>query len=359
MADRALADSLRQLRLPSDAIDFYSNDYLGFARSKELTELIEDEVSRHLPVLNGSTGSRLLAGNTAYAENLENTIAHYHKAEAALFFNSGYDANLGILSSLPQRGDTVIHDELAHASIIDGIRLSHANRYSFNHNNLEGLAGKLKSAKGICYVVVESVYSMDGDLAPLADIVTLCKAHNASLIVDEAHALGVFDKGLVNQMNLQDDVFARVVTFGKALGTHGAVVLGTSVLRNYLINFARSFIYTTAAPFHQLASVKAGYKLLEGSQKTIAQLKQNISTYAEMMVEAGYVSNTSAIQTVKVGGNEMTKAFADKLQKAGLDVRPILSPTVPAGTERLRICLHAFNKTDEIEQLVASIKTLR
>ncbi|WP_158828377.1 aminotransferase class I/II-fold pyridoxal phosphate-dependent enzyme [Mucilaginibacter lacusdianchii] len=345
----------RRLKSANGLIDFCSNDYLGLARSLELQHQIEQEIERHGQVLNGSTGSRLLAGNSEYAEQLETYIAGFHSSEAALLFNSGYDANLGLLSSLPQRGNTVIHDELIHASIIDGIRLSHANRFNFKHNDLESLESKLKVSKGTCYVVVESIYSMDGDLAPLKDLAQLVKKYDANLIVDEAHATGVFGKGLINESRLENEVFARIITYGKALGCHGAAVLGSAVLREYLINFARSFIYTTAAPFHQLASIKAAYQYLDMHADLNNDLFDIINYYT-CAIEGVAAVNNSPIQTVVLGSNEKAVQLANKLQSDGFDVRPILNPTVPAGSERLRICLHTYNTKNEISQLTQQIK---
>lgn len=331
---------------------------MGFARSGQLAELVKDEIARCKSAIpNGSTGSRLISGNTEYAESLEKWIADYHDAESALLFNSGYDANLGLLSSLPQRHDTVIHDEMAHASIIDGIRLSNATRYTFKHNDTDSLEQKLKAAKGLIYVVVESVYSMDGDQAPLVAISRLCKQYGAALIVDEAHALGVFGKGLVNQLNLHHDVFARVMTFGKALGAHGAVVLSSALVRDYLINFARSFIYTTAAPLHQLAAIKMGYTFLTNADALISDLHRKIELYRQLMDSPSPATqSTSAIQTIIIGGNDATRDAAQILQRKGFNVRPILSPTVAAGTERLRICLHTYNTDEQIIQLTTLLK---
>jgi 8-amino-7-oxononanoate synthase len=231
--DREAAGTLRTLKPENTLVDFCSNDYLGFARSITLKNSIVNEIARYPDSLNGSTGSRLLSGNLSYAEDLEQQIANFHQAEAGLIFNSGYDANVGLFSSLPQKGDTIICDELIHASIIDGARLSHANRYTFSHNNLESLEGKLKQAKGNCYVVIESIYSMDGDTPPILEILQLAEQYGASLIVDEAHAVGLYPAGLIAELGVQNRVFARVVTFGKALGCHGAIVLGSSLLRQY------------------------------------------------------------------------------------------------------------------------------
>ncbi|MFS2186392.1 aminotransferase class I/II-fold pyridoxal phosphate-dependent enzyme [Mucilaginibacter sp. Mucisp84] len=356
--ERQQAGTYRQLKPESSLIDFCSNDYLGFARSAVLKQSIAREVNNHPLSLNGAAGSRLLSGNIQYAEDLEDQIAAYHQSEAGLLFNSGYDANLGLLSSLAQRGDTLILDELVHASIIDGARLSYANRYSFRHNDLESLEAKLKLSKGNCYVVVESVYSMDGDVSPLVEILSLTEKYNAALIVDEAHAVGLYPKGLVCERGLQYRIFARVITFGKALGSHGAIVLGSNNLRKYLINFARSFIYTTAAPFHQLAAIKMAYQLLENSREAIFCLKKNIELFKQQ-VSTGknftLLNSDSAIQCIVLKSNEMAREAAKQLQMNNFDVRPILSPTVAQGTERIRICLHNFNTENEVTLLAVTL----
>jgi len=355
--ERKKAGNFRTLKPEgNDLIDFSSNDYLGFAHSSLLKQLIAEELGRYPDHLNGSTGSRLLSGNLQYAEELENWIANYHNHEAGLLFNSGYDANLGLFSSLPQRGDTVITDELIHASIIDGIRLSNANRYTFWHNDLASLEEKLKNAKGQIYVVIESVYSMDGDIPPISAILALVQQYSAQLIVDEAHAIGVFGKGIIDQMNLQQEVFARIITYGKAMGAHGAIVLSNNLLRDYLINFARSFIYSTAASFHQLAAVKMAYQLLNESQPEIEKLHHNINLLNQCLADFQIASESkSAINCVLVGSNEKAKYISQKLKVAGIDVRPVLSPTVAVGTERLRICMHVYNTAQQIELLANTL----
>ena len=357
--ERQAKGAYRVLKPENGLIDFCSNDYLGFARSPVLKKLIDKEMESHQDYGNGSTGSRLLSGNTVYAERLEQEIAAFHQNEAGLIYNSGYDANIGLFSSLPQKGDTIIMDELAHASIIDGARLSFANRYNFRHNDLESLEEKLKHAKGNCYVVIESIYSMDGDTSPVREILELTERYGASLIVDEAHAVGLYKRGLVYELDLQDKVFARIVTFGKALGCHGAIVLGSMLLREYLINFSRSFIYTTAAPFHQLASIKMAYRLLESAEDDIQKLKDNINLFKKLLSHNKdfiFIPSDSAIQCIILGANNKARKIAAQLQSAGLNVRPILSPTVPEGTERLRICLHTFNTKDEITLLADTLK---
>jgi 8-amino-7-oxononanoate synthase len=359
--ERKLLGNYRALRPEGNLTDFCSNDYLGFARSPFFKDDIKREIESHPQSLNGATGSRLISGNLAYAEELEKELAAFHQAKAGLLFNSGYDANVGLFSSLPQKGDTIICDELIHASIIDGARLSYANRYTFRHNDMESLEGKLKQAKGICYVVIESVYSMDGDTPPITDIVKLTEQYGAHLIVDEAHAVGLYSQGLISHLGLQHKVFARVVTFGKALGCHGAIILGSNLLRQYLINFARSFIYTTAASFHQLAAVKMAYQLVARSGADIIQLRQNIQ-YFKSNIQANnnhpLLQSDSAIQCLVLGSNDKAKQAAQQLQTAGLDVRPILSPTVAQGAERIRICLHSYNTAEEIDLLVSTINNI-
>jgi 8-amino-7-oxononanoate synthase len=252
----------RNLQYENTLYDFSSNDYLGFARSRGLKQNIMNELLGYPLSLLGATGSRLLSGNTEFAEQLEKELATIHQAENGLIFNSGYTANLALFSSVPQKNDTVICDELIHASVIDGARLSLAKRLKFRHNDLEDLEKKIKLSTGQCYVAVESVYSMDGDLADLLHIAKLCRDYDARLIVDEAHAFGVLGTGLVDLLKIQQAVFARVVTFGKALGLHGAIVLGSELLRDYLINFARPFIYSTAPSFSELLPLKLAYKHL-------------------------------------------------------------------------------------------------
>nr|WP_121273094.1 aminotransferase class I/II-fold pyridoxal phosphate-dependent enzyme [Pedobacter schmidteae] len=363
LQQRADKGILRALPSTAFPIDFSSNDYLGFARSIDLKAQIATQLAQFPLYSNGATGSRLLSGNHTFTEETEETIANFHQVEAGLIFNSGYDANTGLLSSLAQRGDTIITDELIHASLIDGARLSHANRYTFKHNDLNQLEAKLKIAKGNSYVVVESVYSMDGDLAPLIEINKLCQQYQANLIVDEAHALGIFGgygAGLVQMLGLQQDVFARIVTFGKALGGHGAIVLGSANLRAYLINFARSFVYTTAAPLHAIAATYCAYQMLAKTDYTL-QIKSKISLYQSLIKAANLntIESTSAIQTILYHHHTDAKAAAQTLQSKGLDVRAILSPTVPEGKERLRICLHLFNSDEEINTLVNELKALK
>jgi 8-amino-7-oxononanoate synthase len=358
LAERQAAGNYRTLKPESSLIDFCSNDYLGFSHSTLLKNRIDEELDKNKTALNGSTGSRLISGNLKYTEDLEKQLSVLFNSDAGLLFNSGYDANVGLFSSLPQRGDTIITDELIHASIIDGARLSYANRYIFKHNDLESLESKLKQAKGICYVVIESVYSMDGDTPPITSVLNLTEKYGAHLIVDEAHAVGLHHTGIITQLKLENRIFARIVTFGKALGCHGAIILGSNLLREYLINFARSFIYTTSAPFHQLVSIKMACELLQQSENTVDALKDNISLFKKgINTSQTYplINSESAIQCILLNNNEAAGKAAAWLQNNGLDVRAIRSPTVAAGSERIRICLHSFNTTSQVNLLTQSI----
>ena len=363
LQERTTKGLFRQLTNTTLPFDFCSNDYLGFAKSPTLKQLIEAQAKNIPNYKNGSGGSRLLSGNHPYTEETEQLVANFHKAESGLIFNSGYDANIGLLSAIPQRGDTIITDELIHASLIDGARLSHAERYKFRHNDLNDLTQKLKNAKGLIYVVVESVYSMDGDTAPLKEIVDLCKQYQAHLIVDEAHATGIFGnngQGLTVQLGLEKDVFARIVTFGKAIGIHGAIILGSTALRNYLINFSRSFIYTTAAPIHHIVAINCAYQLLMANDYP-TQITHKITLYNELLsnINLPIIKSSSAIQTILVNGNANARKAANGLQEKGFDVKAILSPTVAEGKERLRICLHTYNSDEEIRNLAEQLKTLQ
>lgn len=355
LQERKDNNSMRCLQLNNGLVDFSSNDYLGLAQSVDAKKEIANYFLENETYKIGATGSRLISGNSAFAENLENEIAQFHKAEAGLIFNSGYDANLGLFACIAQKGDTIICDENIHACIIDGARLSFAQRFTFKHNNLESLENKLKNSKGNIFIAVESVYSMDGDRAPLKEISALAQKYNANIIVDEAHAIGIIGKngeGLVQHLGLQNHIFARVVTFGKALGCHGAIVLGSNKLKNYLINFARSFIYTTALPLHSLVTIQIMYAQM-AKQKDIERLKNNISLFKSQFLNKKFelIESDSAIQCLIIPGNEECKNTALYLQQNGFDVRAILSPTVATTKERLRICLHAFNSNSEITGL--------
>ncbi|HYG38683.1 MAG TPA: 8-amino-7-oxononanoate synthase [Cytophagales bacterium] len=359
--------NLRRLSTRGAQVDFFSNDYLGLAHNIDLQNIIKEQYDAVKEKSTGATGSRLLSGNSPYYEELEIYLANIFKGETALVFNSGYTANLAIFSSIPQKGDTIIYDELIHACIKEGSRLSFANRFSFRHNDLQDLESKLLKAKGPKFVAIESVYSMDGDFAPVKEVVELCKKYEAWLIVDEAHGTGVFGEngsGWVCNLGLEQHFFIRTYTFGKAIGSHGACVVASKVVIEYLVNFARSFIYTTALPFHNLVSIRSAFDYLSRHGELQRQLQERIKFFRDKINDAknsnplfDYIDSKSAIQAILVPGNERAKNLAAKLIENGFDVRPILSPTVQEGKERIRICLHAYNSFGEIEELVKSIQT--
>lgn len=346
---RKQENAFRELKDNNHLIDFCSNDYLGFAKEIAIHQ------TNHTFESYGATGSRLISGNHSITEETEGYLANFYRSEAALIFNSGYNANVGLFQCLPQRTDTIIYDEYIHASIRDGIKLSNAKNFAFEHNDTKALEEKLNLATGLVYVVVESIYSMDGDAAPLIEIAEICKQHNATLIVDEAHAAGIFGNGLglVAELNLENDVFARIITFGKAYGCHGAAVLGNKILRDYLINYSRAFIYTTALPLQSILAIKNAHDFLLQNLSRIDKLKKLIKYFnSSLITHHPSPISESAIQCIIIPNNDKVKKLASKIEKQGFDVRPILSPTVPKGKERLRICLHSFNTKEQIDNLI-------
>jgi 8-amino-7-oxononanoate synthase len=362
---RRQQNALRQLPESNGLIDFASNDYLGFSKSEAIFSETHQYLVSHKLTQNGATGSRLISGNHPLYETTEKHLADFHEAEAALIFNSGYDANVGFFSSVPQKGDFILYDELCHASIRDGIQLSNAKAYKFPHNdpkNLEQLILRHQTGNAALYIVTETVFSMDGDTPPLEEIANICERNNAYLVVDEAHALGVFGNngaGMIRELQLQQKVFARIMTFGKGLGCHGAAVMCSSDLKDYLVNFSRAFIYTTGLSPHSVATIFMSYQHLQQRKDALEQLKNNILHFSRtknmLSLKPLFVQSKSAIQCAIIPGNEKVKNIAAQLQQKGFDVKPILSPTVPIGQERLRICLHSYNSEQEISQLLQFI----
>jgi 8-amino-7-oxononanoate synthase len=358
-------NALRQLPNATSLTDFASNDYLGWSQS----ELIFDETHQLLLDRNiknnGATGSRLLSGNHQLYTETEDFIARFHQSESALIFNSGYDANVGFFSSVPQRGDLILYDELCHASIRDGIQLSKAKAYKFNHNDFEDLEQLIqRNPNTTVYIVTETVFSMDGDCPNLEELVSVSNKYNCYLVVDEAHALGVFGEqgeGLVQMLGLQDQIFARIMTFGKGLGCHGAAIIGSLELKSYLVNFARSFIYTTGLSPHSVAAILVGYQHLEKDLIPILKLRENIVFFNQhknmLSLKPLFVRSKSAIQSAIIPGNEKVKSIANQLHQKGFDVKAILSPTVPEGQERLRFCIHSYNSTEEICEVLTLLST--
>ena len=364
---RIQSNALRSLSQDNALVDFSSNDYLGLAQSEVLFDATHRLLLERNCKKNGATGSRLLSGNHALYPETEAFIATFHQAEAALLFNSGYDANVGFFSSVPQRSDVIVYDELIHASIRDGIQLSHAKAYKFQHNDPEDLKEKLvkfQSSAANIYIVIESVYSMDGDSPNLEELVSLSEQFGCYLVVDEAHALGVFGEhgeGLIQSLGLNDRVFARIMTFGKGLGCHGAAILGSYDLKQYLINFSRSFIYTTGLSPHAVATILVAYQQLTENPAAMERLAVNIIHFNQEKNRLGlkplFVYSKSAIQCAILPGNEKVKSLAQTLQEKGFEVKPILSPTVPEGQERLRFCLHSYNSVAEISEVLSVLSS--
>jgi len=357
------ADQFRDLR-SSGGIPLCSNDYLALATHPELKDAITRAVSENARI--ASTGSRLLSGNDARWEQLESDFAAFVGAEAALYFPSGYAANIGLLSSVLKPADTVFSDAANHASLIDGIRLSHAKRVVFPHLDLNSLEDALRSVSGSGekVVVVESIFSMEGDRAPLADLADLCDRFDASLIVDEAHATGVEGnggRGLIHAAGRPASVLATVHTCGKALAAMGAFVAGSRTLRDYLINHARPFIFATALPPYCAAHVGKALELVRQADAERDRLWQLSEYLRERLRTAGFDLGTSDSQIVPLilGSNETALRFASALNAAGFDVRAIRPPTVPKGSARLRLSLNASLRIADMDALMAVLAGVR
>lgn len=392
---RARSGLLRALRVPDpSAVDFSSNDYLGISHR----QLLSVEQSKHpAPTLrSGATGSRLLSGHSSAIEELERNVATFHRAPAALLFNSGYDANLGFFSSIPQLGDVVVYDELIHASVHDGMRLgrSRENLVSFPHNSVPGLRRTIEAVlrrvadgdgehrrshtRFTIFIAVESIYSMDGDVAPLTDFLSLADEFSTvncsiALVVDEAHGVGIAGPngaGVAVEQSVHNHhrLLARIVTYGKAFGAHGACVLGSSVLRQYLVNYARPLIYSTSLPPHSVAILARAYEYMltrdaSRARETLNMRRDLFRQAAKAQLPSGVLLETgsqSPIQGILVPGNNECVAVASMLCKLGFDAYPIRSPTVPKGSERIRIIIHAHNEEKDIRALVFALaKSIR
>jgi 8-amino-7-oxononanoate synthase len=342
-------------------MDFCSNDYLGLAEDSVLAAKIAQDFNE-LPAAfrkNGSTGSRLISGHSALIEQFEKECASFHSSEAALLFSSGYDANLGLISSLAQEGDVIFCDKLLHASLIDGLRLSKAERRIFKHNNTADLIHLLDQypAETRKWIVVESVYSMDGDVAPLQALVDLKNKYQAELIVDEAHSGGVYGpegQGLVYEMGLCEEVFARVMTFGKGWGNAGAVVLGSLALKEYLVNFARPFIYSTAPTPAHVSALLSTLHYLSSQNEARQKLQENITFFRANCHSDAWGDSQTAIQTFFVTGNEAVRTKAASASEFA--IKPIVFPTVAKGKERIRITLSAKHTRTQILALIQALE---
>lgn len=350
--------TLRMLKSTQQGIDFYSNDYLGLARNRDFQNLLLKKITENPELLTGSTGSRLISGNSNIVEETERFIANEHQYEASLLFSSGYNANLALFSALLTRHDTIIVDEQIHRSVHDACKLSNAKKLKFRHNDGHDLEEILKRQTGTCYIAIESIYSMDGDIAPLKEIAEIAEKYNAGLIVDEAHAFGVFGYGLIDQHCLQSKVLATVITYGKALGSHGAAILTSHLIRAYLVNFASPFIYSTSAHDFLWMSIREGYHFLKANKDLSSKLQDTIRIFRSQELESPSSAN-SPIQAIIIPDHHQLKALNSVLHENGFLTYAVFSPSVRAGAERLRICLHSFNREDEIINLTRIIKEFK
>lgn len=349
LAKLLTTNQLRNLPLVMpNALDFSSNDYLGLARRG---------IKIPAPKIHGATGSRLLTGNTRELQNFEEWLADFHACEAALVFGSGYEANIGLISAVLDRESVLIYDALIHRSVRDACRIALGQALAFRHNDLTDLQQKLTrlhKIKSHIFVCVETIYSMDGDLCPLREIVEICAKFGANLIVDEAHSTGVFGikgEGIVQSLGLSEQVFARLHTFGKALGLCGAAVLGSKTLKQFLVNKASSLIYTTALPSFLIQVIERAYQKNREASKERQQLQKLISHFQKLQIPFQHSQNSTPIQSIFIPNTQTLLQLSNYLQKHNLLLLPIRRPTVPQGQERLRLCLHAFNSTEELDYL--------
>ena len=334
----------RALAVASGA-DFASNDYLGLASSRELKDAATAAIARDVPV--GAGGSRLLRGNHREHEALETEAAAFFGAESALFFSGGFMANVAIFSTLPKRGDLVVHDALIHASVHDGVRAGKAERAEAAHNDAQAFEDAIKDWRlaggaGTPWISVESLYSMDGDRAPLADLIAIADRHEGMLVIDEAHATGVLGpdgRGLGAELEGRPNV-VTLHTCGKALGVMGALVLGPDVLRDYLVNRCRPFIFATAPSPLSAALVRAALIICRFESGRRERLQQLVAVAGrELASRCGTTPSGSHIQPIIVGSDDRATRLAGAMQARGFDIRPVRPPTVPEGTARLRLSL--------------------
>ncbi|MFZ0332788.1 MAG: 8-amino-7-oxononanoate synthase [Candidatus Acidiferrales bacterium] len=361
---RALRDhsQFRSLDIPR-GLDLCSNDYLGLAADPRLQQAVLDAVAASSRV--ASTGSRLLSGNSRDWESIEAEFADFVGAESALYFSSGYAANLGLLSSVLRDGDIVFSDALNHASLIDGIRLSRARTIIYPHCDLRFLARALQenaSATGAKLIVTESIFSMEGDIAPLEQLLKLAETYNANLVVDEAHALGVCGpegRGIVAALPDRRRILAAVYPCGKALASCGAFVCCGTVVKDYLVNHARSFIFSTATPPYIAHQIRAALAMARAVDARRAHLRRISLALRAAVTAAGLRcgSGDTPIVPVILGSNESALRVASELQSHGFAVKAIRPPTVAPGTARIRLSLTSEISLEDVHHLAHALIT--
>ena len=359
------ARSQRRSLAEIQGVNFCSNDYLGLAVNPALRAAVTEAVRISEKI--GGTGSRLLSGQTEEWRDLEDEFAKFAGTESALFFTTGYAANVGLLSSLVGKDDVVFSDERNHASLIDGMRLSGARKLIYPHLNLNALEDALRQTADASYrrvVVTESVFSMDGDIAPLVELSTLAEKYNAALILDEAHATGVHGPaghGLAVAAGITSKVLAIIHTCGKALASAGAFVCGPAVLKEHLVNHARTFIFSTALPPYFTAQIRAALRLAEGMNEDRTLLLHRAASFRAALQSEGFDTAGAGSQIVPVvlGHNDATLDAAEHLQRDGFAVRGIRPPTVPEGGSRLRLSLTTRISQEELSRVVHSLGAWR
>jgi 8-amino-7-oxononanoate synthase len=352
-------DRRRQL-IARQGRDFSSNDYLGMARAPRLARAVEEAIARGVPM--GSGGSRLLRGNDPEHEALEAEAARFFGAESALFLSSGYAANVALLASLPQRGDLIVYDALIHASMHEGLALTRATAVVAGHNDPDSFddaitAWRASGGRGRVWLAFESLYSMDGDRAPLADLVQLAERHEAIMLIDEAHATGVFGqdgRGLAAALDGRADTVV-LRTCGKALGCEGALVCAPAVVHDFLVNRARPFIFSTAPSPLMAAAVREALKMLVDEPERRTGLMERVAHAEAALAPHGADATGTQIMPLILGDEGRTMAAAARLQEAGFDIRGIRPPTVPAGTSRLRISLTQNVMPEDIDALAEAL----
>lgn len=360
LGELAALGRYRQL-IAQNGTDFSSNDYLGLAGSTRIKAAIGDAIARGVPV--GSGGSRLLRGNHREHEMLEDEAATFFHTESALYFSSGFAANAALFGTLPQRGDLVVYDALIHASVHEGLKLGRAVSVAAAHNDVGAFGGAIAAWRrqgglGRVWIAVESLYSMDGDIAPLDELAALARDHDAFLVIDEAHATGVFGpdgRGLGAHLDGQDNVIS-LRTCGKALGCEGALLTGPAIVREFLINRGRGFIFSTAPSPLMASAVREALRILADEPERRAHLSALSADARARLVPLGASVSVSQILPVIVGHDARAMTVAQSVQKAGYDVRGIRPPTVPAGTARLRVSITLNVTHDDISGLAEAIE---
>lgn len=344
-------------------IDFSSNDYLGLSGHPKLIAEAKSAIDKFGTA---SCASRLMSGDLEIHHRLEEKVAQFKNKEAALVFNSGYQANIGIISSLYGRSDCIFSDRLNHASIVDGILLSGAHFFRFQHNNIEHLQGLLEKERNKfnkALIVTETIFSMDGDRPPLKDLARLKEKYDCALLVDEAHATGIFGKngsGIVEQEGLDEKIDFIMGTFSKALGGFGGYLAASREIIEYLINTSRGFIYSTALPAAVIACNLASIQLIKEEPYRRVRLLESAQYFREALKTKGFrVRGDSQIIPLIIQDNTRTVEFAQRLQEKGYWVLPIRTPTVPLGEERLRFSLSFYHNREILENLVNDISGIK